>query len=73
MKIFIPIKEISQRVPKKNFRLFDGAPLYKHTLYKLKDFEVYVDTDSEVEALGGGQRVRDYLDAHEDGQQLRRE
>jgi pseudaminic acid cytidylyltransferase len=47
MKIFIPIKEISQRVPKKNFRLFDGVPLYKHTLYKLKDFEVYVDTDSE--------------------------
>ena len=47
MKIFIPIKEISQRVPSKNFRLFGGAPLYKHTLYKLKDFEVYVDTDSE--------------------------
>jgi len=47
MKIFIPIKEASQRVPKKNFRLFNDVPLYKHTLYKLKDFEVYVDTDSE--------------------------
>ena len=47
MKIFIPIKEVSQRVPKKNFRLFNDVPLYKHTLYKLKDFEVYVDTDSE--------------------------
>jgi CMP-N-acetylneuraminic acid synthetase len=47
MKIFIPIKEQSQRVPKKNFRLFANMPLYKHTLYKLKDFEVYVDTDSE--------------------------
>ena len=47
MKIFIPIKEVSQRVPKKNFRLFNGLPLYKHALYKLKDFEVYVDSDSE--------------------------
>ena len=47
MKIFIPIKEVSQRVPKKNFRLFNDVPLYKHTLYKLKNFEVYVDTDSE--------------------------
>ena len=34
-------------MPKKNFRLFNGVPLYKHTLYKLKDFEVYVDSDSE--------------------------
>tara|TARA_R110002096_G_scaffold355320_5_gene548556 strand:- start:1506 stop:2192 length:687 start_codon:yes stop_codon:yes gene_type:complete len=47
MKYFIPIKEQSQRVPKKNFRSFANLPLYKHTLYKLKDFEVYVDTDSE--------------------------
>ena len=48
MKIFIPIKEKSQRVPSKNFRLFNGVPLYKHTLYKLKDFEVWVDTDSDL-------------------------
>ena len=47
MKIFIPIKERSQRVPRKNFRSFNGVPLYKHTLYKLKDLEVYVDTDSD--------------------------
>jgi len=47
MKIFIPIKENSQRVPKKNFRTLNGVPLYKHTLYKLKEFDVYVDTDSE--------------------------
>lgn len=47
MKVFIPIKETSQRVPKKNFRSFEGKPLYKHALYKLKDFEVYVDTDSD--------------------------
>ena len=47
MTIFIPIKENSQRVPRKNFRLLDGIPLYKHTLYKLKDFKVFVDTDSQ--------------------------
>ena len=46
MKIFIPIKENSQRVPGKNFRPINGVPLYKHALYKLSDFEVYIDTDS---------------------------
>jgi len=46
MIIFIPIKEVSQRVPKKNFRSFCGKPLYEHTLCKLKNFKVYVDTDS---------------------------
>ena len=48
MKIFIPIKQKSQRVPNKNFRLVNNIPLYKRTLYKLKDFEVYVDTDSDI-------------------------
>jgi len=47
MKIFIPIKHSSQRVPKKNFRNFNGEPLYKHSLLKYSEFEVYVDTDSE--------------------------
>jgi len=47
VKIFIPIKESSQRVPQKNFRIFQGLPLYKKTLYKLKKYDVYVDTDSE--------------------------
>ena len=47
MKIFIPIKENSQRVPKKNFRLINDTPLYKHVLYKLTNYEVYVDTDSK--------------------------
>ena len=51
MKIFIPIKTNSQRVPKKNFRAFRGAPLYKFVLRKLSNFDVYVDTDSE-EILG---------------------
>lgn len=47
MKIFIPIKEQSVRVPCKNFRVFGKYPLWEHTLRKLKDFEVYVDTDME--------------------------
>ena len=52
MKIFIPIKENSQRVVRKNFRELNGVPLYKHTLNKLKDFEVYIDTDSDEIAAG---------------------
>lgn len=47
MIIFIPIKHISQRVPGKNFRKIDNVSLYKRCLYKLKDFKVYVDTDSQ--------------------------
>jgi CMP-N-acetylneuraminic acid synthetase len=47
LKIFIPIKEESQRVPNKNFRMFGDFPLYKHTLLKFKEFDVYVDADSQ--------------------------
>lgn len=47
MKIFIPIKENSQRVKRKNFRKINNNRLYNHMLYKLSDFEVYVDTDSD--------------------------
>ena len=47
MIIFIPIKHNSQRVPRKNFREFNGEPLYKHTLLKYPNENVYVDTDSE--------------------------
>lgn len=47
MIVFIPIKEVSQRVPRKNFRLFKGVPLYKHVLRKYKNYKVYVDTDSQ--------------------------
>ncbi len=52
MVIFIPIKENSQRVPRKNFRELNGVPLYKHTLYKLTNYDVYVDTDSDEIAAG---------------------
>jgi len=47
VNIFIPIKHNSQRVPRKNFRLLHGEPLYKHVLLKYTNFNVYVDTDSE--------------------------
>lgn len=47
MLLFIPIKEKSQRVPGKNFRKLLDVPLYKRCLYKLKNFKVYVDTDSK--------------------------
>ena len=47
MIIFIPIKQNSQRVPKKNFRMFKNAPLYKHVLRKFNKHNVFVDTDSQ--------------------------
>ena len=47
MIFFLPIKHHSQRVPRKNFRDFDGEPLYKYTLLKYSNHTVYVDTDSE--------------------------
>lgn len=47
MKLFIPIKENSQRVPGKNFRLLGDVPLYKYVLRKFNMFDIYVDTDSE--------------------------
>jgi len=48
MIIFIPIKEHSERVPKKNFRLLDNEKLYLRQINKFKKlFQVYVDTDSE--------------------------
>jgi CMP-N-acetylneuraminic acid synthetase len=47
MIIYIPIKENSQRVPQKNFREFNGKPLWEHTIDKLKNFQVVVDTDSD--------------------------
>ena len=37
MIIYIPIKQNSQRVPNKNFRLFNGKPLWEHTVDKFSD------------------------------------
>jgi CMP-N-acetylneuraminic acid synthetase len=50
MKIFIPIKENSERVPRKNFRQFGEDLLYRRCLLRLLKFEemeIWVDTDSE--------------------------
>ena len=47
MKIFTNIKQDSVRVPAKNFKDFGGVPLYEHTLRKFRDFQFYVDTDSD--------------------------
>ena len=58
MKIFIPIKNNSQRVPRKNFRIINGEPLYKFQLLKFTDFEVFVDTDSNEVMEGIKEDVR---------------
>lgn len=47
MILFIPIKKNSQRVKNKNFRLFGEEPLYKYTLLKFPNDNIYVDTDSD--------------------------
>jgi CMP-N-acetylneuraminic acid synthetase len=47
MKLFLFVKEKSERLKNKNFLLLGGIELYKHTLLKLKDFDVYLDTDSK--------------------------
>tara|TARA_X000000368_G_C22998810_1_gene697995 strand:- start:240 stop:914 length:675 start_codon:yes stop_codon:yes gene_type:complete len=47
-KIFITIKENSQRVKKKNFIKFkNNIPLFKLLIYKLNKFKIFVDTDSK--------------------------
>ena len=48
MKLFIPIKKESQRVPNKNFRkLPNGLSLWEHTITKFKNFNIFVDTDCD--------------------------
>lgn len=46
MKIFVIIKQNSQRVHRKNFRLLGGIPLWMHLIDELKDHDVFIDTDS---------------------------
>jgi len=72
MVVFIPIKEESQRVVGKNFREYKGKPLWKHCLDKFTDYQVFIDTDSEVildeaeeyENVRAYERL-DYLKGHE--------
>ena len=47
MIVYIPVKQNSQRVPRKNFRDFQGKPLWENTVDKLKGFDVFIDTDSD--------------------------
>jgi CMP-N-acetylneuraminic acid synthetase len=49
MIVYIPIKVNSQRVLRKNFRLFRGKPLWEHCIDKFKssNYELWVDTDSD--------------------------
>ena len=48
-KIFITIKENSQRVKKKNFiRFKNNTPLFKVLIYKLNKFKIYIDTDKKI-------------------------
>lgn len=47
MILFIPIKHNSQRVPRKNFRKFGDQLLYERCFLKFKDFEIFIDTDSD--------------------------
>jgi len=46
MKVFIPIKHESIRVPEKNFRKLGGEPLWMRCLRRFAEFDLYVDTDS---------------------------
>ena len=59
MKIFIPIKQNSQRVPRKNFRLLNGEQLFKYVMLKYNDFEIFVDTDSDevIHEVNNDQRL----------------
>lgn len=46
-KMFIIIKDVSQRVKDKNFRLINGFPLHKYFMDKRKSFDLFIDTDSQ--------------------------
>ena len=47
MKIFTIVKEVSNRVPDKNFIDLDGHPLWWHLLSELEGLDVTVNTDSQ--------------------------
>lgn len=67
MKFFIIIKEVSQRVPNKNFRLLGDKPLWRHLIDKLSEEEVYIDTDSDqiIEECRGLNNVTVYKRSQE--------
>lgn len=58
----VPMKDHSERVPGKNYKMFNGRPLYTYILDTLSQCElvdeVAVDTDSEVIAKGIEERYK---------------
>ena len=74
MKFFIIIKENSERVKDKNFRLVGGIPLWKHLVNELRGQDVYIDTDSDkildecqkIEHITAYARERDHINLEAD-------
>lgn len=46
-KMFLIIKNDSERVKKKNFRPLCGMPLHEYFMKRRKNWEIYIDTDSD--------------------------
>jgi CMP-N-acetylneuraminic acid synthetase len=46
-KLFLIIKNGSERVSKKNFQLLSDLPLYEYYLNQRNNFDIYIDTDSD--------------------------
>lgn len=46
-KLFLIIKNDSERVSKKNFQLLSDLPLYEYYLNQRNNFDIYIDTDSD--------------------------
>ena len=47
MKFFVIIKNNSERIKNKNFTKIGNLELWEHLILKLKDYDVFIDTDSE--------------------------
>jgi CMP-N-acetylneuraminic acid synthetase len=46
LKIFTYVKDDSSRVSKKNFQKIGSLDLWKHLIYELSDYDIFIDTDS---------------------------
>ena len=69
MIIFIPIKDKSQRVTGKNFRqLPTGDTLWEHTIKKFNEFEIHIDTDSDI--IASKSDIYDNVTVHERSSRL---
>ena len=44
MKVFIIIKDQSERIERKNFQDLGDLPLWQHLIYELQGHDVYIDT-----------------------------